>query len=117
MAWPRSCDRGGAFVPIVSPDLARFRTRGLIAHTVLVHPQGRQLDRVAELLGREDLLINIDRTFPLHQAADAHAYAERGQVPDRADDLFGGVARLLRPPGGAGQACPEVSSWAEEPTA
>ncbi|MEV4320778.1 NADP-dependent oxidoreductase [Microbispora rosea] len=71
---------GGTFVSIVSPDLERFRACGLIAYTVFVHPEGRQLDRVAELLGRGDLLINIDRTFPLDQAADAHAYAERGHT-------------------------------------
>ncbi|MEW9553388.1 NADP-dependent oxidoreductase [Nonomuraea sp. NPDC050783] len=70
----------GTFVSIVSAQLGHLRERGFRTRTVLVHPEGRQLARIAELLAAGDLTIAVDKGFPLGRAAAAHAHAERGRT-------------------------------------
>jgi NADPH:quinone reductase-like Zn-dependent oxidoreductase len=79
---------GGVFVSVA--DVDRFRERGVVARTVVVHPEGRQLERVAGLLRSGELRVAVDRVFRLPEAAAAHVHVERGcarggvvlEVPD-----------------------------------
>lgn len=81
---------GGVFVSVAAAGVDRFRGRGVVARTVVVHPEGRQLERVAGLLRSGELRVAVDRVFRLPEAAAAHVHVERGcarggvvlEVPD-----------------------------------
>jgi len=69
---------GGVLVSAAAVDADRFRAQGRVARTVLVHPEGRQLDRVAALLRSGELRVHVDRAFRLPEVAAAHVHVERG---------------------------------------
>ncbi|HEX5120971.1 MAG TPA: NADP-dependent oxidoreductase [Pseudonocardiaceae bacterium] len=56
---------------------------GARAAFTYVHPDGPVLDRIARLLADGSLRIAVDRTFPLADAAAAHALGEQGHVRGR----------------------------------
>lgn len=47
---------------------------------VFVHPDGRQLAEIGELLKAERIRPVIDKVFPFEQAKDALAYLEKGRA-------------------------------------
>lgn len=48
--------------------------------TMLVHPSGQQLEKLAAMVDAGQVKPVIDRVLPLVSAADAHAYAEQGHA-------------------------------------
>ncbi|MGY4345150.1 NADPH:quinone reductase-like Zn-dependent oxidoreductase [Bradyrhizobium sp. GM7.3] len=47
---------------------------------MFVHPDGRQLAEIGELLKAERIRPVIDKVFPFEQAKDALAYLEKGRA-------------------------------------
>jgi len=54
--------------------------RGVEYSFLFVHPDGRQLAEIGELLGTGRIRPVIDRVFPFEQAKDALAYLEKGRA-------------------------------------
>jgi NADPH:quinone reductase-like Zn-dependent oxidoreductase len=58
----------------------RGKLRGVQAVTVLKQTHTAQLEALVKLAAEGELRVHIDRTFPLEQAAQAHAYGETGRI-------------------------------------
>jgi alcohol dehydrogenase len=58
----------------------RGRLRGVQTVTILKQTHTDQLEALAQLAGEGALRVHVDRTFPLEQAAQAHAYGETGRI-------------------------------------
>ncbi|OIQ72934.1 zinc-binding dehydrogenase [mine drainage metagenome] len=56
------------------------RKRGVEYSFLFVHPDGRQLAEISELLRTGDVLPVIDKVFPFDQAREALAYLEKGRA-------------------------------------
>ena len=60
---------------------------------ILVHPNGREMQKIASLLGTEDLKVRIGKVFPFRQLPEAHAALEnrkvRGKIVVSLADLGG----------------------------
>ncbi|MFF0769572.1 NADP-dependent oxidoreductase [Nonomuraea wenchangensis] len=74
---------GGLLIAVpsgVEPELVeRARERGVRATGILVEPDGAALARIAELIDKGELSVEIEEVFPLAEAAEAHARGERGR--------------------------------------
>ncbi|MGM1057673.1 NADP-dependent oxidoreductase [Saccharothrix sp. Mg75] len=75
---------GGLLVAVpsgVSPELARAaHDRGVRARSFLVEPDGTALTRLAELIDKGVVEVEVAAVFPLEQAARAHELLETGRV-------------------------------------
>jgi NADPH:quinone reductase-like Zn-dependent oxidoreductase len=60
--------------------IRRARKRGVSYSFLFVHPDGRQLGEISELLKAGYIRPVIDKVFPFEQAKDALAYLERGRA-------------------------------------
>jgi len=58
----------------------RGRLRGIDAVTVVKQTHTDQLEALVELAAQGVVKVHIDRTFPLAEAAAAHAYGETGRI-------------------------------------
>ncbi|AQZ64043.1 Bifunctional protein: zinc-containing alcohol dehydrogenase; quinone oxidoreductase (NADPH:quinone reductase); Similar to arginate lyase [[Actinomadura] parvosata subsp. kistnae] len=74
---------GGLLVAVpsgVAPDLiGRARERGVRATGILVEPDGPALARIAELIDKGELDVEVEDVFPLADAAEAHRRGEQGR--------------------------------------
>ncbi|WP_307836594.1 NADP-dependent oxidoreductase [Paractinoplanes durhamensis] len=78
-------EKNGLFVqvaPIVPPDLAAKAGDRQIRVTpaILVDPDGPGLNRLANLADSGELVVAVEKTFPLEQAAQAHRLGEQNHV-------------------------------------
>ncbi|MCK2215009.1 NADP-dependent oxidoreductase [Actinomadura sp. ATCC 31491] len=75
---------GGLLIAVpsgVAPELLdRARGRGLRATGILVEPDGAALTRIAELIDKGELTVEVDEVLPLEEAAEAHRRGERGRT-------------------------------------
>jgi NADPH:quinone reductase-like Zn-dependent oxidoreductase len=73
--------RGGILVTIAAaaPEAAA-KERGVRAELVIMSANRGQLARIAELVAAGDVHVEIAETFPLEQAAQAHALSESGHT-------------------------------------
>lgn len=60
--------------------IRRARKRGAAYSFLFVHPDGRQLAEIGELLKSERIRPVIDRVFPFEQAREALVYLEQGRA-------------------------------------
>lgn len=72
---------GGVYVPVAPGDLTRASAAGgdrgiRVAPALLVDPDGHGLDQLAKLMGERKLVVQVAESFPLAQAAAAHAIGE-----------------------------------------
>jgi NADPH:quinone reductase-like Zn-dependent oxidoreductase len=76
--------RGGLLVAIpagVSPELARAaEAAGVRVTAFLVEPDGAALTTIAGLIDAGEVVVEVEETFPLEQAAAAHARGEAGRT-------------------------------------
>ncbi|MGR6920462.1 NADP-dependent oxidoreductase [[Actinomadura] parvosata] len=74
---------GGLLVAVpsgVAPELiGRARERGVRATGILVEPDGAALARIAELIDKGELDVEVEDVFPLADAAEAHRRGEQGR--------------------------------------
>lgn len=75
--------RGGLFIGIAPGRPDGFADRAAdagvrVAPEPLVEPDGHGLAELARLVDAGELTVHLDRVFPLDQAWQAHAWAERG---------------------------------------
>ncbi|MFB7715914.1 NADP-dependent oxidoreductase [Nocardia sp. NPDC056100] len=73
---------GGRFVALL-PTGAPDSERGITVHTVQQAPDGARLAALADLVDAATLTLRVAETFPLEQAAAAHARFEKGGVRGR----------------------------------
>lgn len=72
---------GGTLVSIAeTPDEVRARIYDVNVVDFLVHPSGEQLEEIAHLFERGNLRVEVARTFPLAEAAEAHRLSETGHT-------------------------------------
>jgi NADPH:quinone reductase-like Zn-dependent oxidoreductase len=72
---------GGMLVSIAeTPDEALAQTYGVRTARIRVHPSGEQMAQIAQLLERGNLRVEVARTFPLAEAAEAHRLSETGHT-------------------------------------
>ncbi|AUG82055.1 NADPH:quinone reductase [Kitasatospora sp. MMS16-BH015] len=75
---------GGLLIAVpagVSPELALAAEQAAVRVTpFLVEPEGVALTRIAELIDTGRVTVEVERTFPLDQAARAHAQGETGRT-------------------------------------
>jgi NADPH:quinone reductase-like Zn-dependent oxidoreductase len=72
---------GGMLVSIAeTPDEALAQTYGVRTARIRVHPSGEQMAQIAQLLDRGNLRVEVARTFPLSEAAEAHRLSETGHT-------------------------------------
>ncbi|WP_269857587.1 NADP-dependent oxidoreductase [Streptomyces sp. RPT161] len=65
----------------VSPELAEAaQARGVRVSPLLVEPDGPALSRIADLIDAGKLVVEVEETFPLEQAAKAHVRGEHGRT-------------------------------------
>ncbi|WP_214317794.1 NADP-dependent oxidoreductase [Nonomuraea sediminis] len=65
----------------VSPDLLdSARTLGVRATPFLVEPDGTALARIADLIDREEVAVEVEAVLPLEHAAEAHRRGEQGHT-------------------------------------
>jgi NADPH:quinone reductase-like Zn-dependent oxidoreductase len=80
----RALKRGGTLVTLIGrvedSVLAAAREAGVRVINHLVYPDGERLARLTNLIERGDLRVEIERTFALERAADAHALSESGRA-------------------------------------
>lgn len=80
----RALRRGGTLVALIGRvedavvDAARDAGVRVVNH--LVYPDGHGLARLVELVERGALRVEIERTFPLERAAEAHSLSESGRA-------------------------------------
>lgn len=78
---PRDERLHGVPVRIAEPqDHHRASKRGAAYSFVFVHPDGRQLAEIGELLKAGRIRPVIDRVFPFEQVKEALAYLEKGRA-------------------------------------
>ncbi|MGP4100225.1 NADP-dependent oxidoreductase [Nonomuraea sp. KM90] len=74
---------GGLLVAVpsgVAPELIdRAREQGVRATGILVEPDGAALARIAELIDKGELWVEVEELFPLAEAAEAHRRGEQGR--------------------------------------
>ena len=71
----------GRLVSLVDPaGVDRLQSAGIKAHYVFVAPCARELTKIAELIEQGRLRTFIGASFPLAQAAQAHALIETNHV-------------------------------------
>ncbi|HEY1386999.1 MAG TPA: NADP-dependent oxidoreductase [Ktedonobacterales bacterium] len=72
---------GGMLVSITeTPDEALAQTYGVRTARIRVRPSGEQMARIAELFESGKLRVEVARTLPLSEAADAHRLSETGHT-------------------------------------
>lgn len=75
---------GGIIVNVPSGSwptlMADADASGVRATTFKVSPDARILDQVTDLIEAGSVRVNIDKTYPLEQAAEAHAELEKGHT-------------------------------------
>ena len=80
----RSLRPGGLLVTALWDDPgvteAEVGGRGLRLGVVQVRPSGTDLDRIGELVTRDQLRVHVENVLPLSDAAKAHELSERGRV-------------------------------------
>ncbi|CAM5675556.1 NADP-dependent oxidoreductase OS=Streptomyces tendae OX=1932 GN=F3L20_19370 PE=3 SV=1 [Streptomyces tendae] len=80
----RTLRPGGLLVAVpsgVSPELASAaETAGVRAVPFLVEPDGPALTAIAALIDAGEVAVEVEETFPLEQAAAAHARGESGRT-------------------------------------
>jgi NADPH:quinone reductase-like Zn-dependent oxidoreductase len=65
----------------VSPELAKAAAEaGIRVTPFLVEPDGPALTRIAGLIDAGEVAIEVERVFPMEQAAQAHALGEHGRT-------------------------------------
>lgn len=73
--------RGGRLVSLGHPlDLALAEAGGITATSILVYPEKTQLQEITRLIEEGKLQIQVERTFPLSEAAQAHELLEKHHV-------------------------------------
>jgi NADPH:quinone reductase-like Zn-dependent oxidoreductase len=73
--------RGGVLVTIAgAPPEQAAAERGVRAELLMMSPSSEQLTRIAQLVESGALRVEIARTFPLAEAAAAHALSESGHT-------------------------------------
>ncbi|GAA5082735.1 NADPH:quinone reductase-like Zn-dependent oxidoreductase [Thermocatellispora tengchongensis] len=75
---------GGLLIEVpsgVAPDLLdRARDRGVRATGILVEPDGGALTRIAGLIDKGELGVEVEEVYPLQDAAEAHRRGELGRT-------------------------------------
>ncbi|MFF8103400.1 NADP-dependent oxidoreductase [Streptomyces sp. NPDC016640] len=75
---------GGLLVAVpagVSPELARAAgAAGVRATSFLVEPDGTALTTIAGLIDAGEVVVEVEKTFPLERAGAAHAHGEAGRT-------------------------------------
>jgi NADPH:quinone reductase-like Zn-dependent oxidoreductase len=72
---------GGMLVSIAeTPDEALAQRYGVRTARIRVRPSGKQMAQIAQLLESGNLHVEIARTFPLSEAAEAHRLSETGHT-------------------------------------
>ncbi|MEU1080797.1 NADP-dependent oxidoreductase [Streptomyces sp. NPDC005908] len=75
---------GGLLVAVpsgVSPDLAAAaEAAGVRTSGFLVEPDGHALTKIASLIDAGEVTVEVEKTFPLDQAAAAHTHGESGHT-------------------------------------
>jgi len=71
--------KGGSIGSVVG-EPAGAKGRELRVKAMLAHPDSKRLRELAEAVGRGDLEIPVEKTFPLAQAGQAQKIAEKGGV-------------------------------------
>ncbi|MBB5084781.1 NADP-dependent oxidoreductase [Nonomuraea endophytica] len=75
---------GGLLIAVpsgVSPDLLdSARAVGVRATPFLVEPDGTALARIAELIDRGEVAVEVEAVLPLERAAEAHRLGEQGRT-------------------------------------
>ncbi|MFJ4191958.1 NADP-dependent oxidoreductase [Kitasatospora sp. NPDC089509] len=65
----------------VSPELAAAaEAAGVRVTPFLVEPDGAALTTIAGLIDEGEVVVEVERTFPLERVAEAHAHGETGRV-------------------------------------
>jgi len=83
---PTNTKRYGPYLGLVATALGvaglwlRGRLRGVDAATVIKRNDAAQLEALAALVDDGHVEPVVDRTYPLAEAADAHAYGETGRI-------------------------------------
>lgn len=83
---PANTKRYGPYLGLVVTGLGaaslwlRGRLRGVDAATVIKRNDADQLEALAALVDEGHVKPVVDRTYPLAEAADAHAYGETGRI-------------------------------------
>lgn len=70
---------GGVVGTVLSPPLGA-KEQGLRVHAIMAHPDPKQLAEIAEAAASGELILPIERRFPLGQAPAAQHVAEAGGV-------------------------------------
>ncbi|SCD92409.1 Zinc-binding dehydrogenase [Streptomyces sp. di188] len=80
----KTLSAGGLLVAVpggVSPDLAAAADAAGVRPTgVLVEPDGPALTQIAELIDAGEVSVEVEKTFPLAEAATAHTQGEAGHT-------------------------------------
>ncbi|GAB2927183.1 NADP-dependent oxidoreductase [Nonomuraea fastidiosa] len=75
---------GGLLIAVPSGVAAelldRAREQGVRATGILVEPDGAALTRIADLIDEGDLTVEVEQTYPLAEAAEAHRQGEQGRT-------------------------------------
>lgn len=70
---------GGVIGTVLSPPLGA-KEQGLRVHAMLAHPDAERLARIGEAAASGELVVPVDRQFPLSQAPAAQHVAEAGGI-------------------------------------
>ena len=72
---------GGMLVSIAeAPDQSLAQSYGVRTARIRVHPSGEQMAQIAQLFESGNLRVEVARTFPLAEAAEAHRLSEAGHT-------------------------------------
>lgn len=75
-----NCTKGDTFVNFGSAKVGRLMGRKRNHDVVAVNPNGPQLQQVLNKMGSGDIVMNVEKVFPLAQAAEAQDLLQKGHT-------------------------------------
>jgi NADPH:quinone reductase-like Zn-dependent oxidoreductase len=79
-SWTVLKDGGALVSTLKEPDQARARAKNARGLHYMAKPNGGQLAEIAQLIDAGEVKPNVDRVFPLQQAAEAERELETEHV-------------------------------------